>query len=174
MRKRLAIPFLIVTGICFLSAAPKGKGSSEAKNSREQFVGAWMLVSAVEILKDGSSRNYADVGPNGKGFLIYSADGHMCVNLMRGDRAMWKDPFHATDAEKIAAFDSFSSYCGRYEVSVAAHVMAHLPETSSFPDFVGTRKKRPYVLQGDTLTFADDDTDPEVKSYKIVWRRAKD
>jgi hypothetical protein len=171
---RLAMPVLFVTGICLLSAVSNTLRSSDAKNSREHFVGAWKLVSAVETLKDGSSRNYIDVGPNGKGYLIYSADGHMCANLMRADRAMWKDAFHPTDAEKIAAFDSFSSYCGKYEVNEATHVMTHLPETSSFPDYVGTRKKRPYVLQDDTLTFADDETDPEVKSYKIVWQKAKD
>jgi hypothetical protein len=174
VRNQSAIALISVAGFCLLSVASNGRGLSDAKKDREQFVGSWKLVSAVEILMDGSSRNYPDVGPNGKGYLIYTADGYMCVNLMRGDRPMWKDSFHPTDAEKIASFDSFSSYCGRYEVNQSKHLMTHLPETSSFPDFVGSRKDRPYVLKNDSLTFADNDTDPGVKSYKIVWQKAKD
>jgi hypothetical protein len=159
--------------VCAVAAVAGHRQQGKSRSGREQFVGAWKLVSAVEYMKDGSSRNYSDVGPNGKGYLIYTADGHMCAELMRGDRGQWKDVFNPTDAEKIAAFDSFSSYCGRYEVDEEKHLMRHMPETASLPDFVRTSKQRLYVLSGETLTFAAEDTDPGVKSYKIVWQKAR-
>ena len=153
-------------------AAAKAMRQSGGKKDRDQLIGAWKLVSAVEYMTDGSTRNYTDVGPDGTGYLLYTGDGHMCAQLMRGDRQQWKDTFHPTDAEKISAFDSFSAYCGRYEIDEVKHLIRHILETASFPDYVGTTKQRPYVLRDDILTFADDDTDPGVKSYKIVWRKA--
>ena len=44
---------------------------------RRKIVGTWKLVLEESTLKDGSKTH--DFGPNGKGFLMYSADGHMCA-----------------------------------------------------------------------------------------------
>jgi hypothetical protein len=125
-------------------------------------------------MKDGSTRAYPDVGPHGQGFLIYTADGYMCAQLMKPDRPQWKDENQPTDAEKISAFDGFSSYCGPYEVNESEAVVYHLPKTASFPGFVGTRQRRPATLRGDVLTFADKETEePGVESWVIVWRKVR-
>jgi hypothetical protein len=137
-------------------------------------VGTWELVSTEDHLKDGSTRAYPDVGPHGKGFLIYTADGYMCAQLMNPDRPRWKDEGRPTDAEKISAYDGFSSYCGPYEVDEAQGVVYHMPKTASFPGYVGTRQRRPATLHGDVLTFADKVTDElGVESYVIKWRKVR-
>jgi hypothetical protein len=46
---------------------------------RERIVGTWKLASAVDIMKDGSTRPYPTYGPHGKGFLMYQRDGYMCA-----------------------------------------------------------------------------------------------
>jgi hypothetical protein len=97
-----------------------------------QFIGTWILISTEEKLKDGSSRPYQDVGPRGRGYLIYTADGHMCAELTGADRPKWKVP--ATTAQKIAAMETFSAYCGRFEVdevnpSEPYHVALSRPST---------------------------------------------
>jgi hypothetical protein len=145
----------------------------ESRDAQVQFVGTWKLVSTEEKLKDGSSRPYQDVGPHGTGYLIYGADGHMCAELTGADRPKWNVP--ATGAQKIAALDSFSAYCGRYQVDAVNHVMWHYPEIALDPSFVGTKHRRPYRFEGNRLIFSDkqalEEGDETVDWWKIVWER---
>jgi hypothetical protein len=162
-----------VLGALFLfnAGAPR---ADQRVSIRSRLVGTWELVSTEDRMKDGSTRSYPITGPHGTGFLIYSADGYMCAQLMNPDAPRWKDENEPTDAEKISAFDGFSSYCGKYEVNESEAVVYHLPQTASFPGFVGTKQRRPVILRGDLLTFADKITDePGVDSYVIVWRKAR-
>jgi hypothetical protein len=140
---------------------------------QDKLVGTWVLVSARNRMKDGSERFYPDLGAHGKGYLVYTADGHMCAQLMNPDRPKWKEFAKPTEAEKISAIDGFSAYCGRYEVDEEKGTLVHLPELAWSPNYVGTRQLRPYTLQDDLLTFAGRPLDePEVESYSITWRRA--
>jgi hypothetical protein len=140
---------------------------------RDKLVGTWELVSAKDRMKDGSERFYPELGAHGKGYLVYTADGHMCAQLMNPDRPKWKEFSKPTEAEKISAIEGFSAYCGRYEVDEEKSIVVHLPELAWSPNFIGTRQLRPYMLQNDTLTFAGKPLDePDVESYSITWRRA--
>ena len=140
---------------------------------RDRLVGTWELVSAKDRMKDGRDRIYPELGAHGKGYLVYTADGHMCAQLMNPDRPKWKEFDKPTEAEKITAIDGFSAYCGRYEVDEEKGMVVHLPELAWSPNYIGTRQLRPYTLQNDTLTFAGKPLDePDVESYSITWRRA--
>jgi len=142
-------------------------------NAQMRFVGTWKLVSTEEKLKDGSSRPYQDVGPRGTGYLIYTADGHMCVELTGANRPKWNVP--PTTAQKIAAMDTFSAYCGRFEVDDVNHVMWHYPELALDPNFVGFKGRRPYRFEGNRLIFsgkqAPEEDDQTVDRWAIVWER---
>jgi ketosteroid isomerase-like protein len=142
-------------------------------NARVQFVGTWKLVSTEEKLKDGSSRVYQDVGPRGTGYLIYTADGHMCVELTGADRPKWSVP--PTNAQKIAAMDTFSAYCGQFEVDEVNHVVWHYPELALDPNVVGIKGRRPYRFEGNRLIFsgqqAPEEDDQTVDRWRIVWER---
>jgi hypothetical protein len=174
MNKFAGIGIMAGLAVILLGAGPT-KPVPERPSVRSQLVGTWKLVSTEEHLKDGTTRSYPDLGPQGKGFLIYTADGYMCAQLMNPDRPKWKDENNPTDAEKISAFDGFTSYCGKYEVRESERAVYHLPETAWMPAFVGTKQQRPYTLRGDVLTFAAKATDePGVESYVIVWRKVRD
>jgi hypothetical protein len=49
---------------------------------------------------------------------MYNEDGYMSVAMMTANRLKFAagDPGGGTDEEKIAAADSYVSYCGRYEI----------------------------------------------------------
>jgi hypothetical protein len=174
MNKLMGIGIAAGLAIVLSANAAQAPRAPEHGSIRSQLVGTWELVSTEDHMKDGSTRSYPDVGLHGKGFLIYTADGYMCAQLMNPDRPQWKDENAPTDAEKISAFDGFSSYCGPYEVNESEGVVYHLPKTASFPGFVGTRQRRPATLRGDLLTFADKvDDEPGVASYVIVWRKVR-
>jgi hypothetical protein len=174
--KRLCAVFGAISIILGGLAVARHSFADQVHGSRDaqaQFVGAWKLVSTEEKLKDGSSRPYQDVGPNGRGYLIYTADGHMCAELTGADRSKWNVP--ATSAQKVAALDSFSAYCGRYEVDTVNHIMWHYPEIALDPSFVGTKHRRPYRFEGNRLIFSDkqmpEEGDETVDWWKIVWER---
>jgi hypothetical protein len=144
-----------------------------SRDALVQFVGTWKLVSTEEKLKDGSSRPYQDVGSRGTGYLIYTADGHMCVELTGADRPKWNFP--ATTAQKVAALDTFSAYCGRYEIDEVNHVMWHYPDIALDPNFAGTKQPRPYRFEGNRLIYsgkqAPEEDDQTVDRWTIVWER---
>ena len=104
---------------------------------------------------------------------MYAADGHMCAAGMNPDRPAWSDANKPTDAEKLRAIEGFFGYCGRYEIDTANRVIYHYPEVALEPGFVGTKQKRPYKFDGETLTFSDKDTTPGIESYAITWKKMK-
>jgi hypothetical protein len=141
---------------------------------RERFLGTWELVSTEYRYTGGTRRPYPNVGPHGKGYLIYALDGRMCAQLMLPRRPAWQQAAHPTDAEKISAFDAFFAYCGKFEVDEAKHVMTHLPDVASWPGFVGSKQPRPYTFSdsGELLTFSGKETEePGAESYSIIWKR---
>jgi hypothetical protein len=141
--------------------------------ARDRLVGTWELVSAEYTMKDGSKRPYPDVGRNGRGYLIYTSDGHMCAQLVSGERPAWKDATHPTTAEKVAAIDGLSAYCGRFEIDEERHLITHYPEVAWKPNLEHTTQPR-YALEHDRLTFSDhEEEEPGALTYSIVWRRAK-
>jgi hypothetical protein len=139
---------------------------------RDRFVGAWELVSTEYTMKDGSKRPYSGVGANGKGYLMYTADGHMCAQLVSSNRILWKNPGRPTAAEKIAAMDGLAAYCVQFEIDESKHVVYHYPEVAWQPNFEGTKQPRPYIFENDLLTFSDkEDEEPGAVRYTIIWRR---
>ncbi len=166
----MAVAILNVPGIGEeRSGKPRADGSSSV---RDRFIGAWQLVSTEYTMKDGSKRPYPEVGANGRGYLMYTADGHMCAQLVNSNRILWRDPSRPTVAEKVAAMDGLGAYCGRFEVDESKHVVYHYPEVAWQPNFEGTKQPRPYVFEKDLLTFSDkEEGEPGAVSYAIVWRR---
>jgi hypothetical protein len=169
---------LAIVALAILNAAGNGRKLLREPwadgniSALDRFVGAWELVSTEYTMKDGSKRPYPDVGPNGRGYLLYTADGHMCAQLVHSDRLLWKDPGHPTAAEKVAAMDGLTAYCGRFEIDESKQVVFHYPEVAWQPNFEGTKQPRPYVFENDRLTFSDQEQEePGALRYTIVWRR---
>ena len=88
MKSNSAILMICLAAIAVSFATPKGSTRQSARikdttgiatsvSVRSRFVGTWELVSTEYRYADGTRRPYADVGPHGKGYLMYAADGHM-------------------------------------------------------------------------------------------------
>lgn len=141
---------------------------------RDRIVGTWKLVSTEETLKDGSTRPYADYGPNGKGFLMYSRDGYMCADLVNPDRPKWVTHVKPTMEERAVAGEGSFAYCGRYQIDTKASRILHLPEVATDPGWVGTTQIRPYKFEGDHLVLSDVESEkPGVVRWKIVWEKVR-
>ena len=119
--------------------------------STNAFVGAWRLLS-FEARTSGGEVSYP-LGRDAEGLLLYSQEGYVAISVMRGDRANFKSASiweAASSEEKLAAFDSYSSYCGRYEVK--QNKVIHHVELSLFPNWSGVGQERYFEFAGDRLT----------------------
>ena len=115
-------------------------------------LGAWHLVSWTYVYDDGRPPEHP-LGPDARGLILYTADGHVSATLMRTS----------------GGTGSFA-YAGRYAVRDGA--VHHSIEVATNPALVGLTSKRHIALDGDRLTLSGPDFSAESgRTQKIVWRR---
>nr|VFJ62566.1 MAG: Lipocalin-like domain-containing protein [Candidatus Kentron sp. FW] len=87
------------------------------------------------------------------GRLIYDEKGNMSVITARAERSFMStiDKVSAPLEEKGEALDSFEAYFGTYTINKAEKVITHHPESSLFPNQVGTLQERFYLFEGNRL-----------------------
>jgi len=138
----------------------------------ERFVGTWRLVSYEFRAADGQvSYPY---GRDLMGYLLYNEDGYMSGVLMGANRRPFavRDLLGGTTEEKVAAADTYVSYCGKYEVQ-GDKVIHHI-ELSFFPNWTGVDQERFFEFEHDRLTLS---TVPlliggtQGRAY-LIWERA--
>ncbi|MDQ3855389.1 MAG: lipocalin-like domain-containing protein [Chloroflexota bacterium] len=94
------------------------------------------------------------LGPDAFGYIMYSADGHVSVNISTANRPSFRsgDLLSGSVQEQAAAAQTYVSYCGTYEVSQGKVV--HRVEASLFPNWAGSEQERYYAFEGDRLTLS--------------------
>lgn len=136
------------------------------------FAGAWRLVSYESRKADGSV-SYP-FGEDPVGYILYTQDGYMSATIMRANRPNFssEDSKEVTAGEKAAAFDTYISYAGRYEIM--GENIIHHAEVSLIPGWTGSEQERFWHLEGDRLSLR---TPPMLQGGKLrtsylVWERA--
>jgi hypothetical protein len=164
----------LLLSVVLLSASMFAQTAAPAPTTA-QLVGTWKLVSIEDTSQDGTAHPSTQFGPHPHGFLMYEPDGHMCATIVNGDRPTWKDPAKATDAEKIAYYDTLIAYCGTYKLDSATSTVTHYPEIAWEPAYVGSTQPRPFRLEGNKLiiTATVGMSDPRIQKRVLVWERAK-
>ena len=139
---------------------------------RESFIGTWRLVS-FEVRSVDGEVSYPH-GEDAVGYIIYDANGYMSVAVMAAGRpAFASDDFSGgSTEEKAAAFDSYISYCGRYEVR--GDRIIHHVEVSLLPNWIGGVQERILAFNGNRLSLS---TEPllfggKQQSAHLIWERA--
>ncbi len=134
-------------------------------------IGTWQLISWENRGIDGQI-SYS-FGQDAVGYIMYQPDGYMFVAITRPHRAPFAvgDLLRGSTAEKVAAAESYISYCGRYEFQ-GEKVIHHI-QFSLFPNWVGGDQERFVELTGDRLQLS---TRPMLLEGKqqtahLVWER---
>ena len=105
--------------------------------ARERLIGAWHLVA----IDAGSGVSDAP-GPLPKGMLVYTADGHMSVQLMY--------PESAAALMNEYVLKGYEASFGSYDVDEAAHTVTHHVQGSVTRDLlVGKDLSRRFELTAD-------------------------
>ncbi|HCS26256.1 MAG TPA: hypothetical protein DIW43_02310 [Spongiibacteraceae bacterium] len=132
-----------------------------------RIVGGWSLLSWTMRFDDGrpARQPYGD-SPNGS--LLYSADGRMLAAIARADRKHLSGqvPQRAPESEKTAAFDSFFSYGGSFDID--GDEVVHRVDIALNPNFVGSVQRRKMHFEDNQLTLSAKEGE---RHHELIWQR---
>ena len=141
--------------------------------SKKDFIGTWRLRS-YEV-RWSSGRVTYPFGEKPEGWLTYTADGFIAVNIMATNRRRFeaRELKMGTAEEKVAAAETYISYSGRYDID--GDRIKHHVEVCLFPNWVGQDQVRIYDLQGDKLALKTitDPRDEQGRQGYLIWERVK-
>ena len=158
-----------------LSAVALSAGDAMAQRSlKDQLVGTWMQVSAVNTATNGAK---ADLfGPNPKGLMIFESNGRYSQIAMRSDLPKFGTNNRATGTadENKAVVQGSIAYFGTYSVNEAERSYTVQVEASTFPNWRGTAQKRTFSISGDAdeLTFINA-AGSSGGTNEVKWKRVK-
>ena len=137
-----------------------------------QLVGTWRMVSRIQRLEDGSTREDS----RSLSYIIYTDTGHMCWVAMDPDRTQWASRSEPTEAELAAGFTELGAYCAVVTVNAEEGYLLHHVEIAKLPHAVGMARKRWFNFDGaDTVSLR---VDPHELSAPVVddvltWERVR-
>ncbi len=151
-----------------------GDAVAQQKSLKEQLVGTWKLVSVDNVRNDGSKLQV--FGPNPKGVVIYTSNGHFALVQIRSDlpRLAANSRDRATPEENKAVVQGSIAYFGTYSVNEADKVIIAQIEGSTFANLIGGADQKRIItsLTADELKFTNPAT-PSGATLQVVWKRAK-
>ena len=140
--------------------------------NRETIKGRWAVVSWEQLYDDG--RVVLPMGTELEGFIEYSDFGMFCVVAKKNrERFTSGGQWSANDAEKAAAYSSYLTYAGDYDVE--GNTITHHVHYSIFPNWVDGTQHRHAELDGDTLSLTTAPLEAgtsEARVSKLVWKRS--
>ncbi|MEO6625911.1 MAG: lipocalin-like domain-containing protein [Burkholderiaceae bacterium] len=144
-------------------------------------LGTWHLERWEIAYGDGRAPTLP-YGAEATGMICYTGDGSMSACIARGGRARLSSDSvrSAPVAERLAAFESFFQYAGRYAIQgePGKQQVVHTVTHALNPNFVGTQQVRNMAFAADgLLTLSASDTLPgttTARHHSLVWRRAKE
>ena len=134
------------------------------------FVGTWQLIAWENTEADGTVTY-----PYGKqpvGFLIYANDGYMAAEIMDPNRRQRNARFPVEaafaqtlpDDDRLAAYNTYLSYCGTYSYSIAEGMMIHHVKAGLIPSWAGNDQPRYFEFRDGKLLLGGE-------RARLTWER---
>jgi hypothetical protein len=171
MNRRLILSLSAITALG-LALLPTS-AVSQQKSLKEQLVGTWTFVSAIDVHKDGTRSDRW--GPNPKGILMFDGNGHYALMIMRSDLPKFaaKTSDQGTADESKAVLKGLIVHFGTYSVNEADKTVTTRIEGSSFPNLNGMEQKRIIAsVTADELKYTNPATATGTTA-EAIWKRAK-
>ncbi|MBK1715755.1 hypothetical protein CKO43_23685 [Rubrivivax gelatinosus] len=167
----------MMTGLaCIISALlPVAAAQAQTQAPLSKWlVGTWLLESFTSTDDKGVVTDA--MGPGAQGYLSYSSDGWMSVQLARAGRKPFAVPDMdgGTTEQTVEAARTYFAYAGWYAVDEQNHIVYHNLLFSLMPNWVGSKQKRYVRTEGDdTLVLSGDPVliGGKVQVTQLRWRR---
>ncbi|MEO6149218.1 MAG: lipocalin-like domain-containing protein [Mucilaginibacter sp.] len=130
----------------------------------KQLIGSWSLVSFHQ--EDAEGKITYPFGENATGIIMYTPDGYMSAQIMRGEAA--PVAYHGTPG------DEYLAYTGRYHITADQHMLQHDSTICNIPEWLGRQQQRPVHIEGDFLHLSSNGPtliNDHWVSLKLVWKR---
>jgi hypothetical protein len=163
---------LKISGLALL-ALTSLPASVAAQSIKDQIVGAWTFVSALDVHPDGKKDDRW--GANPKGVFIFDKSGRYAQFIARSDlpKVAGGRPDKGTPAENNAILSGLVASFGTYTVNEAEKTVTTKVEGGSYPNLIGVEQKRAISsLTADELKYTNPTTSTGTKA-ETVWKRAK-
>jgi hypothetical protein len=144
---------------------------------KDKLLGMWKLRSFTGTDEAGETVHI--MGEDVTGFICYSQDGWVSVQILRADRPRYDVPDTelGSDAQTLAAARGMFAYAGRFVTDDDNQIVYHELEFSLIPNWIGSRQKR-YVRfedDGNTLVLTADPVrigkDGKKRNTALTWVR---
>jgi hypothetical protein len=162
----------MVIGILLALALASAAVNAGAQTLKEQIVGTWTVVSAVNEV-DG--KKVGDLyGLNPQGQFIFTLDGHFSIFIVRPGRPKFasNNRTAGTPEENKEAMAGFISEFGTYTIKSDGSVTLHIV-ACSFPNWDATNQERRVRITGDEMEVGVQTASTGSGSSVITLRRAK-
>lgn len=170
--RRLWNMFAAFTMLGLLMAPLTGTAVAQQKLSKEQLVGSWTFVSAVNTRPDGSK--FDPWGGKAVGLQMFDSAGRFSWQVIRSDipRLASNNRLEGTTDEFKAVAQGVLSAFGSYSLDDSGKTLTQQIETSSFPNFNGAKRIWVIALTGDELTIGSQ-AGAAGGTNELKWKRVK-
>jgi hypothetical protein len=158
--RRKTIAYGINLAVVMALSLPAWSQTAKSSSARQRLIGAWHLVRIDVRIDAPGPDGKAASGPQPKGMLVYTQDGHMSVQLMY--------PASANTLSNEYVQKGYEASFGSYDVDEAAHTVTHHVQGSITRDLlVGKDLPRKFEFTPDGhLTIRP--TRPE-EHWSVTW-----
>ena len=117
----------------------------------EWLKGTWMLESFTATDEDGEVIDI--MGAGATGFICYSGDGWMSVQIIKPDRMRYDIPDveGGTTEQTLSAARGLFAYAGKYTVDEETAIVYHHLDFSLIPNWIGSKQKRYITKESDNV-----------------------
>ena len=142
------------------------------KTMKEALVGSWRLLISDFVNKDGTQE--PQFGPNPEGSLIFTANGHFSLQIMRSNRPKFaaNDRTKGTaDENKAAVAGTFTEF-GTWTVDEGSKTLTLRVEGSSYPNDDGNTQRRTITAlnPNDVLTYVNNPQAAGARPVTRAWK----
>lgn len=139
----------------------------------KQIQGRWTLVSLVNEQDGKKSEPF---GPNPRGSLILTPDGHFSVIVLNANLPKFasNNRFKGTEEENQLIVHGSIAYFGSYTVADVKEkmIIMHV-DKGTFPNWDSVDHKRTFIVNGDELKVIDPTTSIGGGINYVIWKRVK-
>ena len=139
-------------------------------NTNNPFIGTWRLLSWENKGPDGQVTY--PYGQEPVGYLVYTAEGFMSVQIMDPDRRQGSEKLlpepvsgqTLSGEDKVMAYNTYQAYCGFYTYSMEDKVVTHAVKTGLIPGWTGKDQVRHFEFTKEYLILS-------TESARLIWER---